>query len=274
MPPGGAVRNRRNTAPAAPEELIGQITPRRLHNTEEDPLPIAQVDSKLWQRKQLMEQRVLTLEQVCKAVQSSSTESLEDENKVPYSSPHMPFRITPPSSREDPEAPLGSHSLGADMSMSEMNLMHMRGSISIPISPQSSSVAIQEMEQFALQAEDNAHRAKQLADWANNIVRQLKTGVPSPGNNLFRTDTHLNGLPVLLEGTSVDPMPVEKSSCTETLKEPMGDGTPQAFVSKSDGHVRPEDDSTATSSTSNHVPEAKSKKSHDQHSSRDKCIIM
>ena len=149
-----------------------------------------------------MKKPVLTLEQVCKAMDSSADEMEREEEPLL----HSPLPLQLLSEGEPAGVPLGPVTTS---SISEMNLLHMRGSFSMPTSPAgtASLAAIQEMEQFALQAEESAQQARQLAEWAHGIVRQLKTGVLMTGTNFAR---FRDQLPSVGEGegvgTPVDPV--------------------------------------------------------------------
>ena len=194
-----------------------------------------------------MGQPVLTLEQVCK---SMSAENMEDREPYPYSPPHGRSQRNSLAYIGDSEVPLGR----PDTLMSEMNLLHMRGSICVPMSP---SVNLQEMEQFALQAEDGARHAQQLADWANNIVCQLKSGLVSNDSTTSRSELKPNGkeLPSIHEGSSVDPV---SSSSTHGEGKKHDDSPPitTSLVMSNPNHLS----DTLTDKQSNHVP--KTEQSH------------
>ncbi len=82
---------------------------------------------------------------------------------------------TQPTLTEFP-LPSGEQEWPKDQLPSELNLMNIRGSISIPPgSPlTASAIALGEMEQLVAQTEESAMQARRVADMAANMLKQMK----------------------------------------------------------------------------------------------------
>lgn len=284
VPPGG--RHRRNTAPAAPaiSQLIAQRSPKRLHRKIEQlppPLPLTHVDSKLWHQNQLMTQPILNLEQVCQMMPTRSAETLEG------GAPILGGQVEPESSQQEMEYPTEpANGCLVLPNMSEMNLMHMRGSISIPMSPvpvSRSTAVLQEMEQFAAHAHESARQAKQLADWASSLVLQLKSGQPQPpptplsSVGIGTTPSPPRQEPHHTQGTSVDLDENTLEACPIKHKECVHNNSP--ILTAPPDSPAPLPTSTTHSlnqehSTGNSVANAKSRECPENQNGKEKCNIM
>lgn len=184
VPLGCVARARRNTAPSpsyvSPAVLDIGKAPRRLHDVNRTPLPLSEVSATLQKQGQLLRR------------QTSQNMDLQRPANPPE------LRACPHFGEQD--------TLG-----SEPNLMTLRGSISIPplsIPPLfGSGDPVHEMEAYALQVEENAKQARQLADWASSIVQRLKSrgitgnGGVVTGNGGVVTGNEVEGEEVGIEVT-------------------------------------------------------------------------
>ena len=206
VPPGGAVRrNRRNTLPKPPDpaKLIPQtpLTKTRRHTEPGSPAQVF-----------LIGQQSLQL------LRSNSSSSLaQKDSKFWQQSQSLcnspPLYLSQKESEPLQETPPRCLLMGQDLNTADLNLKDVCTAASIRMcpSPNPSSVACQEMEQFAMQAvksahhlEENARQAKQLAEWANNILHHLKTGAPVPPLGAGPNEMETSGLRSVLMGTPVD----------------------------------------------------------------------
>ena len=148
-------RARRNTVPMMPSHQLDLgKTPRRLHDENRTSMPLSEVSSMLRNQGQLIERQASITD-----FASLSKGVLDRGERKQSACPHF----------------------GEDVLGSELNLMHLRGSISVPFTSRGSisvqrcpDEAVQEMEEFSVYAEENAKQARQLADWASNMVHRLK----------------------------------------------------------------------------------------------------
>lgn len=180
-------------------------SPRRLHdhNKPRASLPTTHVSSTLWQQNQLMDwqpQQKLNLDQ--------ASEVMESQLSAGAASAGLSF------SRRSEEAQLCPL---LDQNYSELNLMHLRGSISAPFPLDAREKVILEMEQFAVQAEESARQARQLADWASGIVQTFKmTGPEEPASAVPISPRENKGIPIKV---TLGPCPVDHSSQSDCQQE-------------------------------------------------------
>ena len=158
---------------------------------------------------------------------------LECSLSQPFEQNHMSKSTQLIPNEEQPFLPHNGSSFSKHMQISEINLMHIRGSICDPYPNKN----IEEIEQLVHQAEENAMQARNLADRLLNIYQMLKeehgvTKLSTPLCNSTSVDPYVyKGSPIEPKKVEDTPTPIKNCPLGQAEKPyTMGQGdTPQNY---------------------------------------------